>query len=275
MRTAASKIDDGAMNPMAARGGFTLIELLVVIAIIAILAALLLPALARAKEKAKAIACVSNVKQIGLAVNLYILENNDFFPYTIQKGTLGNVANIGWNELLHPYLPNKSSGVAMGASGKSGTNVSRVFVCASARFVTTPVDSPPPYDLTYARSGVMMGNKNGNIGTTVYAPRKAGPFLHPVSTLVLLVEAKADPADRPPQTVCFDFLGWSGGAERDKVENDLKETDNARRIGLDFRHNSGNAMTTLHPDGSASTIKAKQAAATWTEQTWCNKQGPF
>lgn len=94
------------------RRGFTLIELLVVIAIIAILAAILFPVFARAREKANATACLSNIKQLSLAALMYMSDYDDFIMFSnyycaINPSPRGNTSGTWrWHEVLVPYMKN-------------------------------------------------------------------------------------------------------------------------------------------------------------------------
>jgi prepilin-type N-terminal cleavage/methylation domain-containing protein len=95
-------------NPFRRAGGFTLIELLVVIAIIAILAAILFPVFAQAREKARQAACLSNSKQIGMAMLMYAQDYDEQFPSGHFNPYTPNAADYGkgWAGQIYAYMKN-------------------------------------------------------------------------------------------------------------------------------------------------------------------------
>jgi len=158
--------------------GFTLIELLVVIAIIAILAAILFPVFARARENARRSSCQQNIRQIGLAIKQYLSDYDESFPQVsvLANGSDTSLTPWGWAEAVQPYVkntqlfqcPSDSAQPGPGAFTGSDANYTDYFYNAN-------LNGQNESALQYIASTIMLGdsapgnatrNSNGNEGST-------------------------------------------------------------------------------------------------------------
>jgi prepilin-type N-terminal cleavage/methylation domain-containing protein/prepilin-type processing-associated H-X9-DG protein len=197
--------------------GFTLIELLVVIAIIAILAAILFPVFAQAREKARAITCVSNEKQIGLGFLQYVQDYDERFPPAQEyPDAAGN--SLLWMSFVYPYIKSGDNAPLSGDTFPQTSGTSGVFVCP---------DFPVPQDgTTY---GVNITIDSVYYGSTLTPPPPPATLaqLQTPSDTVLVSEMGADDGGGeydyfdPEEDYWASGMGTAGGNYLDYTHYDL------------------------------------------------------
>ncbi len=238
---------------MKTKRGFTLIELLVVIAIIAILASMLLPALAKARDKANATSCLSNLRQWGIALDMYVDDNNQVLPdFSIASGTPGapggySQDNIHWSDLasfaaagsgnsawfdaLPPYVSQKPL-LQYASNPTNFVSGHNIFNCPAARFLPGEVD---PMDRVAFCYGINFKGTNGLVPAST--PFKA-TIVQNSSAFVVFSDVRANSGETP-------FYGANPSNDLGAPRGSLNH--------LSSRHNAGANLTFL--DGHAARFR--------------------
>jgi prepilin-type N-terminal cleavage/methylation domain-containing protein/prepilin-type processing-associated H-X9-DG protein len=260
----------------AQRRAFTLIELLVVIAIIAILAAILFPVFAQARETARKAACTSNMRQIGMALAAYAADYEGMMP---PSQLPPNGANISWPTMLFPYV--KNEGVFVCPAGETGL-VSRDLgngVTQSYCGVTDTRAQPNPFNvhgdgttqplglvnrLSYGRN--FIPNTAGSWSTPGFYNGDKSGFVTTGTTLSVHESQVAAPAATIHlvdtwTTGCH--LGQSIRGIQQEIRTDHFSNNTASKVA--YRHNNG--FIALYGDGHAKWLKwGSTKARDWSIQ---------
>jgi len=216
--------------------GFTLIELLVVIAIIAILASILFPVFARAREQARKSACNSNVRQITMALLQYVQDYDETFCLYSQgsgyQGSLGYGGGDGarWADMIMPYVKN-----------------SQLFNCPSGQKRLALAAGGSCFDITtYSYGYVSPSNGAADYGV---ASRSLAEIPDPCTTIVIVDDGRGE------DTGDNEFFGRVIPSPTDDLASLASRVDGTRHPGARADEPAGHALNAAYVDGHAKFVR--------------------
>jgi prepilin-type N-terminal cleavage/methylation domain-containing protein/prepilin-type processing-associated H-X9-DG protein len=250
------------------RRAFTLIELLVVIAIIAILAAILFPVFAQAREKARQVSCLSNAKQIGTAMMMYVQDYEETMPLAATYAAGGGTYWEGWANIIQPYQKNwdmmfcPNNPTKLPAAWSTGAAVG-----GNWRWFTT-----------YGYNASYMNMANGTCTNIQIAGNAFGPpsslaaISQPASTIMLAESGDEQATYKSGAHIAYGPGGWLapdvctyGDWGLNGNNNWYSASNGVNNFGnVKFRHNTGANVT--FADGHSKWMKPGQLAVgtNWT-----------
>lgn len=241
--------------------GFTLVELLVVISIIALLLSILMPSLSKARESAKKVVCLSNLKSCMLVWNLYAGDNRDVIvPVNMPAASVGGVTQASeWFDLISKYIPgkNQGGGINLYRTTYPAKPPKTIFMCPSNP--ATFVYGTTAYATSYAlndRSGIMWSN-----GSVQYYPTKRISIVNP-SGKIIFSDSRV-------------MNGNSGGV-RYKYTQSWSDPDVNSYYGIDFwvgRLHGKEGATFSWADGHATYEPRNKWNYSTTKANWWNLTG--